>query len=88
VPFTPDDGHPPGALLAMAVGDLVRVTSTLEIPMYHGFAEGQTDKRGWFPARNVVVVEDPLSDELDVVPVQIGAPQLPAIPEFLRSRGA
>lgn len=84
--FTPPPGTPPGALLEMKVGDLVRVLDGLEGEMYFGSIEARSDRRGWFPRRNVLVVEDP-NDESTSVPVHIGPPQLPQVPEFLRTTG-
>lgn len=76
-----------GALLTIEVGDLLRVTSLLEAPMYCGFNEDKPDVRGWFPKRCVEMLEDPLDGEADLVPVaaEAGPPPLPEIPLALRS---
>jgi len=86
MPFLPPKGTS-GALLPMEVGDLVRVTSSLEAVMYHGFHEGKTSQRGWFPKKHTNLLEDPFGSEIDHLPVQIGPPPLPRVPEeFLQRR--
>jgi len=77
-----------GALLPLAPGDLARVTSMLDCAMYHGFLEGRPTQRGWFPRRNVSLLEDPLSSTVDNLPVHIGAPPLPQVPPSLLQKRA
>ncbi|CAK0882308.1 unnamed protein product [Prorocentrum cordatum] len=52
VKFAPPKGTGPH-LLALNVGDLVRVTSVLsqDVSMYHGFLERRQSEQGWFPRR-------------------------------------
>jgi len=73
--------NPGEALLQLEAGDLVRVTSPLDAAMYHGFRRGDARQRGWFPQRSVKLLEDPLSEEADNLPVQIGLPPLPQVSE-------
>lgn len=87
VPFTPPRSAG-SALLKLATGDLARVTSLLEAAMYHGFVEGRPTERGWFPKRNVELLEDPLSSQVDNLPVHIGPPPLPQVPPALLKKRA
>jgi len=84
---------PPGgrggalALLHILPGDLVRVTSPLDALMYHGFVEGRRakrEKRGWFPKKNVQIVEDPLKSAEEEV--QLGPLPMPKVPQALLQR--
>lgn len=80
---------PDKALLPVQNGDLIRVVSALEATMYCGFLEGRPNLKGWFPARCVEQLEDPLTIEADAVPVGhlgIGAPPLPEVPPSVRFR--
>jgi len=80
VAFTPPR-NPSEALLELKAGDLIRVTSPLDAAMYYGFRQGDSRQRGWFPKRSVKLLEDPLSEEAENLPVQIGLPPLPQVSE-------
>lgn len=71
------------SLLKLGAGDLARVTSMLDSAMYHGFVEGRPTERGWFPRRNVVLLEDPLSSQADSMAVDIDRPSMPEVPPAL-----
>lgn len=59
------------AMLELQVGDLVRVSSPLEQnQLYFGMIDHRLEhRRGWFPARNVKLVDHPLHPELVPAPV-------------------
>jgi hypothetical protein len=80
VPFTPQRSSAE-AMLQLQAGDLVRVASQLDTCMYYGFRQGDARHRGWFPRRSVKLLEDPLSEEADNLPVQLGIPVMPQVPE-------
>lgn len=73
-----------GAMLSLTVGDLVRVTSITDAQMYFGFKDAQPSDRGWFPRGNVDLLDDPLQEGADDLPVQLGVPPLPEVPPHLR----
>jgi len=82
--FNPPGGSRASALLQILPGDLVRVTSPLDALMYHGFKEGKRSLGGWFPKKNVQIVEDPLkSAEEDVY---LGPLPMPRVPQVLLQR--
>lgn len=87
--FTPPRNSPAqGVLLPLLLGDLVRVTSLLDAGMCHGFLDGKPARRGWFPRKNVNVIDDPLDPRAsDSAPVQLGPLPLPSVPPHLRRAG-
>lgn len=87
--FTPPrNGPAQGVLLQLLIGDLVRVTSLLDAGMCHGFLDGKPARRGWFPRKNVNVIDDPLDPRAsDSAPVQLGPLPLPTVPPHLRRAG-
>ena len=84
VKFTPPKGTGPH-LLALNVGDLVRVTSVLtqDVSMYRGFLERKQSEQGWFPRKSVSLIEDRWDDG-DGAPARMGAPPLPQVPQSLQ----
>lgn len=82
--FTPP-GNRGNTLLQILPGDLMRVTSPLDVLMYHGFMEGRRTTRGWFPKKNVQIVEDPLISAEDEE-VQLGPLPMPKVPQALLQR--
>lgn len=84
----PRNGPAQGVLLPLFIGDLVRVTSLLDAGMCHGFLDGKPARRGWFPRKNINVIEDPLDPRAsDSAPVQLGPLPLPTVPPNLRRLG-
>lgn len=84
----PRNGPAQGVLLPLLIGDLVRVTSLLDAGMCHGFLDGKPARRGWFPRKNVNVLDDPLDPRAaESAPVQLGPLPLPTVPPHLRRAG-
>lgn len=78
------------ALLRLEVGDLVRVKTELAgQTMCFGSIWSPTSRpvtrSGWFPRRNVEVVEDPLDDAVESMPLDA---RLPQVPDWLLRRCA
>eukprot|EP00928_Gymnodinium_smaydae_P012162 TRINITY_DN14421_c0_g2_i1.p1 TRINITY_DN14421_c0_g2~~TRINITY_DN14421_c0_g2_i1.p1 ORF type:complete len:363 (+),score=81.89 TRINITY_DN14421_c0_g2_i1:153-1241(+) len=87
--FRPAAGaHEPKASLQLQVGDLVRVTTPLGLksPFLHGFLNGNSTARGWFPNRCVKLLEDPLRSEPLPPLVHQDPLPLPDVPRFLFAR--
>merc|ERR1712008_84257 len=85
--FNPPGGNSAYALLQILPGDLVRVTSPVDAIMYHGFMDGKRTKRGcvgWFPKKNVQIVEDPLKSAEEEV--HLGPLPMPRVPQALLQR--
>eukprot|EP00927_Polykrikos_kofoidii_P086851 TRINITY_DN9852_c0_g4_i2.p1 TRINITY_DN9852_c0_g4~~TRINITY_DN9852_c0_g4_i2.p1 ORF type:complete len:418 (+),score=78.11 TRINITY_DN9852_c0_g4_i2:86-1339(+) len=77
-------------LLALEVGDLVRSTTLLTAQMLYGFIEGASNRRGWFPRKNMQLLHDPLNrvpaHEIPRAPGGLAAkPALPELPPWLLS---
>lgn len=77
-------GHAKECLLTIKCGDLIRIMSLPDAMMVHGFIEGNPQEHGWFPKKNVKILEDPYAVEPENVPAPVGAPPLPKVPPNLR----